>query len=176
MAVVWIGSRYFESLGVQVQRGRGFTAVDGMPGHDAAIVNQRFADTYFANADPLGQRIRLSQDKTDPRRRSGSRLSASRLPSGKLWRRARDRQSTCRSGLMLEPVRRILAGRVAEPAALAPLLRRTVASLDDSVTLHNVRPLNELLADSRLQPRLIGTVLSAFAVIACCCRWLVCTR
>ena len=60
----------------------------------------------------------------------------------------------------------ILAGRVAHPATLAPLLRKTVASLDPSVTLHNVRPLNELLADSRLQPRLVGTVLSAFAMIA----------
>jgi ABC-type antimicrobial peptide transport system permease subunit len=60
----------------------------------------------------------------------------------------------------------LLAGRVAEPATLAPLLRRTVASLDDSITLHNVRLLSELRADSRLQPRLIGTVLSAFAVIA----------
>ena len=134
VAVVWIGGRYFESLGVQVQRGRGFHG-SGWRRRvmTPPIVNQRFADAHFANADPLGQRIRLSQDKT------GSATAAvahdrRRLarPSGRLWRRARGRPSTSRSGLTPEPVRRILAGRVAEPATLAPLLRRTVASLDAS--------------------------------------------
>ena len=46
------------------------------------------------------------------------------------------------------------------------LLRREVASLDRDVTLFNVRPLTELLDDSRLQPRIIGTVVAAFASIA----------
>ncbi len=166
VAVVWIGSRYFESLGVQVQRGRGFTTLDGAPGHDAAIVNQRFADAHFANANPLGQRIRLSQDKTDPR------------PSP--WLTIVGVSPTIRQAVasgarpaVYLPLRThagagaaILAGRVAHPATLAPILRKTVASLDPTVTLHNVRPLNELRADSRLQPRLVGTVLSAFAMIA----------
>jgi putative ABC transport system permease protein len=166
VAVVWIGSRYFESLGVQVQRGRGFTAVDGMPGHEAAIVNQRFADRYFANTNPLGQRIRLSQDKADPRPPQWLTI----VGVSPTIRQAV--ASGARPAVYL-PLRThagagaaLLAGRVAEPATLAPLLRRTVASLDDSITLHNVRLLSELRADSRLQPRLIGTVLSAFAVIA----------
>jgi hypothetical protein len=33
---------------------------DGAPGHEAAIVNQRFASTFFPAADPIGQRIRLA--------------------------------------------------------------------------------------------------------------------
>jgi hypothetical protein len=47
-----------------------------------------------------------------------------------------------------------------------PLLRREIAATDPDVTLFNVRPLVELMDDSRLQPRLIGTVIAVFAGIA----------
>jgi ABC-type antimicrobial peptide transport system permease subunit len=49
---------------------------------------------------------------------------------------------------------------------VVPRLRREVASLDPEVTLFNVRPLADVLDDSRLQPRLVGTIAAAFAAIA----------
>src|SRR5882672_5602640 len=33
---------------------------DGTPGHEAAIVNRRFAAMYFPNEDPIGRRIRVT--------------------------------------------------------------------------------------------------------------------
>jgi putative ABC transport system permease protein len=56
--------------------------------------------------------------------------------------------------------------RTESAAAAVAALRTEVASLDPDVTLFNVRPLPDLRNDSRLQPRLIGTVLTAFAGIA----------
>src|SRR5262249_4037812 len=61
---VLIGSRYFDSLGLQLLRGRAFTNLDGTPGHETAIVNQLFASKVLAGVDPIGQRIRV----TDPSR------------------------------------------------------------------------------------------------------------
>jgi putative ABC transport system permease protein len=60
VATVSIGSRYLETLGIPLQRGRAFNPDDGLPGREYVIVSQRFADTYFAGADPLGRRIRLA--------------------------------------------------------------------------------------------------------------------
>jgi putative ABC transport system permease protein len=59
----------------------------------------------------------------------------------------------------------LIVGGPSNPAGVTPLVREEVASLDADATLFNVRPLDELLDDSRLQPRLIGTVLGVFAAI-----------
>ena len=63
-----IGPRYFETIGVTLTRGRGFDDLDGLPGHDHAIVNQRFAAMHFAGDDPIGRK-----DQTVERRPSGAR-------------------------------------------------------------------------------------------------------
>src|SRR5262245_14801636 len=54
-----IGPRYFETLGLQLLRGRVFDELDGTAGHDNAIVNQRFVAMHFPNEDPIGRLIRL---------------------------------------------------------------------------------------------------------------------
>jgi putative ABC transport system permease protein len=56
---VYVGARYFETLGLRVIQGRTFTSSDGQAGHQVAIVSQRFAAMHFPNEDPLGRRIRL---------------------------------------------------------------------------------------------------------------------
>lgn len=60
VSYLYIGPRYFETLGLRVLRGRQFTRQDGAAGQEAAIVNQRFAAMFFPDADPLGHRIRLT--------------------------------------------------------------------------------------------------------------------
>ena len=57
---LYVGPRYFETLGVQPIRGRAFTPTDGRAGFESAIVNQRFAAMFFPGEDPLGKRIQLT--------------------------------------------------------------------------------------------------------------------
>jgi predicted permease len=57
---VYVGARYFETLGVRPVRGRRFEARDGLPGQEGAIVNERFASMVFGQGNPLGRRIRLT--------------------------------------------------------------------------------------------------------------------
>lgn len=54
-----ISDGYFDALGVNLLRGRAFDRGDGLPGREAAIVNQRFVAMHFATEDPLGRRIQL---------------------------------------------------------------------------------------------------------------------
>src|SRR5262249_9291025 len=63
ITVVFVGPRYFETLGLNITRGRLFDANDGLPGHEVAIVNQRFASMQFGNEDPVGRRVRLSVEQ-----------------------------------------------------------------------------------------------------------------
>ena len=64
VSVVAVGPRYFETLGMQLRSGRPFAAVDGRPGYEAAIVNERFAAVFLGGADPVGRRIALRVAET----------------------------------------------------------------------------------------------------------------
>ena len=59
VAVVHIGGRYFETLALPVVNGRDFADGDTVSAQPVAIVNERFARTLFADADPVGTRIAL---------------------------------------------------------------------------------------------------------------------
>ena len=163
VSTIAIGPRYFETLGLRVVRGRDFTDRDG---EDAVIVNQRFVERYFPNANGIGRRIRLAAEGT----------ALTEAP----WQTIVGVSPTIRQSMasvarpvVYLPLRShstssaaIIVGGLSEPASVTPLLRRALASLDGDVTLFNVRLLSELLADSRLEPRLIGTLLGVFAGIA----------
>ena len=60
MTYVTVGSDYFRTLGLPILAGRAFTRLDGTPGHENAVVNERFATMFFPDRDPIGRRIRLA--------------------------------------------------------------------------------------------------------------------
>src|SRR5947209_17549199 len=57
-----VDPRYFDTIGLQLTRGRGFTDTDGTAGNVTAVINQRFVQMHFRQEDPIGHRIVLSMD------------------------------------------------------------------------------------------------------------------
>ena len=57
--VDYVSARYFETMGMQILRGRGFRDTDreGMP--RVAVINQTLARVRFGAGDPLGRRVAL---------------------------------------------------------------------------------------------------------------------
>ncbi|MBV9269285.1 MAG: ABC transporter permease [Acidobacteriaceae bacterium] len=53
------GDGYFDTLGVQLIRGRGFRQTDTATAPKVAVVNEEFAQKYWPNTDALGKRFRL---------------------------------------------------------------------------------------------------------------------
>ncbi len=60
-----VRENYFETLEIPRLRGRGFTAQDDARAPRVAIVNQTLARKFFPNQDPLGQRLRESDEGPD---------------------------------------------------------------------------------------------------------------
>jgi putative ABC transport system permease protein len=56
-----VTSGYFETFGIGLIRGRHFTEEDTAASPRVAMVNETFANRYFSDADPLTQRVILSQ-------------------------------------------------------------------------------------------------------------------
>jgi putative ABC transport system permease protein len=50
---------YFHTVARGLVLGESFSELDGTPGHEAAIVNQRFADVYLGAGSPIGHHLEL---------------------------------------------------------------------------------------------------------------------
>jgi putative ABC transport system permease protein len=164
VAVVTVGLRYFETLGLQLVRGRPFVAGDGTPGHETAIVNQQFVRRHFADADPLGHRIRLTSPSAP-----GSPTTWVTIigisPS--------IRQRTDGPGPVVyvpergEPMASatLIVRSQSEHGSIAALVREEVRSLDPDLPLFDVTPMTRLLAESRWPQRIFGSMFAVFASI-----------
>ena len=54
----YVLTNYFETMGIPIVRGRGFQPTDATSSGLVAIVNEKFADTFWKGRDPIGQRAR----------------------------------------------------------------------------------------------------------------------
>jgi hypothetical protein len=77
VSTVTISPRFFEVVGVPLVRGRTFHDMDGAPGAETVIINERLASQFFYGQDPIGRRLRFTQRETPP---------ASPAPPTPVWR------------------------------------------------------------------------------------------
>ena len=168
---ITIGSRYFETMGLQVTRGRIFDDADGTPGRDNAIVNQRFAAMYFGTEEPIGRRIRLNFDGPAPR---GSPEPTWMTIIGIAPTiRQRDIQDALPDPVVYvpwrsqDPITAVLAIRASgDAASLTNLVREEVRAVDPDLPLFNIRTMDEGLAMARWPYRVFGSMFVIFAFIA----------
>src|SRR5579872_923925 len=58
-----VDEHFFDTIGMELVRGRNFTANDKTDSRRVAIVNEQFAKSYWPNQDPIGKRIRVNDSK-----------------------------------------------------------------------------------------------------------------
>jgi putative ABC transport system permease protein len=168
VSVVDAGPGYFETLGVTIQRGRGFREADGTPGAEVIVINQRLATELLANEDPMGRRIRLMQGPKEdqpgpwltivgvsPTIRQGEVRALE--PSAVLYRPSRMSSSLSTA---------MLVRTTADPKSMIAAVREAAKALDQDQPLFDVRPLDEGIAQSRWPYSVFGTIFVILAVIA----------
>jgi predicted permease len=57
--VLWTGPRFFATMQIPILRGREITESDRQGSLAVAVVSERFAKSYFGDADPIGRRIHI---------------------------------------------------------------------------------------------------------------------
>jgi putative ABC transport system permease protein len=169
-----VDPRYFQTLGVGLIRGRGFTAADGNAGQEHAIINTRLAQMYFANEDPLGRQIVLSLDASMGDPPPGIPMSQTVTVVGIV---PNIRQ---RSGAQIDPdpiayvpftmqpraVMTLIARSTGDPHLLTPAVREEMRAIDPDLPLFNIRTMDEALAEARWAFRVFGSMFAMFALIA----------
>ena len=171
-----VDSRYFETLGVQLARGRAFLDTDGMPGHESAIINQQFAQMHFPGEDPIGRRITLSVDPNGdgpPGTPDAPTTQTATIVGIGPNVRQRNFQERDPDPVAYLPFRSdpgafvyLLARSDGEPAALTALIREEVRAIDADLPLFRIQTMDQNLAQQRWPFRVFGTMFAMFAGIA----------
>jgi putative ABC transport system permease protein len=161
-----IGSRYFETLGLSMRRGRSFDARDGLPGQETAIVNERFVTMYLPGPDAIGRRIRLIDSGSS--RASSAPLTIVGIAPTIRHTPARDASPVVYLPFRAQPAAtmEIMMRSRANSTASVSLLREEVRTLDADVPLYNISTLERLSQQSRWTQRALSSMLGLFAAIA----------
>jgi putative ABC transport system permease protein len=173
VSLVYVEPRYWETLGTKLLRGRGFDAVDGTPGHENAIINQRFAAMHFGNEDPIGRRVKISIERVP------GQPAPTRQPS---WVtviaiaptiRQRNIEEALPDPVMYLPLLAEAPANIAllvraprDAAALTTVLREEVRAIDPDLPLFNIQTMDQVLAQQRWPFRVFGSMFAIFALIA----------
>jgi putative ABC transport system permease protein len=161
---------YFEALGIELIKGRVFTAQDTPNTPTVVIVDQVLAQKYFPNEDPMGKR--LKQSLTSPsleivgivRHVEPNSLDGQPPAPAQFYLNFNQIPAERLPGY----VRRInlLTRTEVEPASLASAVRGQVTVLNKDQAVFNVRTMEQIVAQSVAPRRFSMLLLTVFAVVA----------
>ena len=170
VTMVGVGDDYFDALDLPLLRGRVFTAADGLPGQQSAIVNRRFVDIHFADEDPIGRRIKLELQNRAPDMPEPAWLTIAGVAPNIRQSGLRDpetdpvvyvphRTESPRAGVLI-------VRTPGDPAGVTALVRDTMRVLEPDLPLFNIQTLDQQLAEQRWEFQIFGTMFATFALIA----------
>jgi predicted permease len=155
-----ISDGYFASFGVRVSQGRDFGPQDAHDGVPAVIVNQTFARQHFGTESPLGRRVRMVGDSTEPWR------TVVGVAPDLLMDEVDDPNT---AGMYVPVAQRdarfmSLIARTAgsNPMAIAPAMREAVNRVDADLPLYFVDTLQGRINQSTWFYRVFGVLFMVF--------------
>ena len=166
VSTVTIGGQYFQTMGLSIVHGRSFTDIDGTTGHESAIVNERFVAVHFSDEDPIGRRIRLTDQNA---------------PAPPVWVTIVGISPSVRQrsqGSDVDPVvylplrdappanTALIVSNASDPSALAGLVREELRALNPDLPLYGFRTMEQVISESRLNGRVSQALVTIIACIA----------
>ena len=167
VSVVEIGPGYFETLGFTPTRGRAFSESDGTPGQVTAIVNERFVEMFFADADPLGHRIALMTEKAPLEAPRAWTTIVGVVPSIRQHAVPRPGPVGYLPIHAATPITATVMVRSRlDPASVATLVRDQARTIDPNVPLYRLRTLATAVVDATWNAR-VSEYLALSVTILC---------
>jgi putative ABC transport system permease protein len=162
-----VSPSYFDTLGIAIVRGRGFSAADTAAGVPVCIVSEAFVHQYLQGRDPLGVRIEVGMMAFGPSQpvmreivgvvRQTKQAPAEPRPVPHLYVPI-EQNAWWGTALAVEPSQ----GR-AEP--LAPVVRTALARVDPTLAIRQPRTIARVAADATARPRFRAVLVSAFGAL-----------
>ena len=153
---------FFETLGMPIVRGRGFTAADATTSTTVAVINQHMANRFWPNGDALGKHVFLDSARTRTWQIIGI------VADGKYRTLREDATPILWRPLTQSYVPRLtlIVRTQGEPLVLANAVRGELRALDAGVPLFKVRSLEQHIAAATGEERLAARVAGGFSLVA----------
>ena len=153
--------QYFETAGVGIDQGRGFTPADREDSIPVAIVNEKLADDSWPGQSAIGKRIQLPNEKTMRQvvgvARTANYSTLAEPPQGCVY----------------VPLEQAYADTMTlwvrtrgDPGPLMNSVRREVAAAGPEVLADGIRTGRRIVNDGLFQARVGVTLLSVFGLLA----------
>lgn len=158
-----VSADYFKTMGIPVERGRGFDATDNEDSPLVVIVNQSMARTFWSQENPIGQQLRLGGD-LKWRTIAGivgdvHHESLGIKPEPQLYV-----PYAQVSNVEARPT--IVLRTSIEPGNVTSALRKAVSEVDANVPLDQIETMKQIVSVSVGQSRFRTAVLLMFALLA----------
>jgi putative ABC transport system permease protein len=175
--VAQVTGDYFPSMGIPLLRGRYFTDADKAGAQLVMIVNQKLAQHYWPNQDPIGKRLRIgtAEMKTPWLTIVGEvadvKLSSPDEPTKEEYYGPVDQAEEEIGSLGSPDDLNGNGGYIVLRSALPPeqmenALRATVASIDPQLPLTQVQTMEQAVSESEAPRRFNTVLISSFAFAA----------
>ncbi len=157
----YVTPSYFDAVGIELERGRFFSAADGPTDPWVVVVDEAFAERFWPGEDPLGRRVAMEADDAPWRTIVGVvEPSYDGNDANEAWFLPLLQEPEGRSAEMID----VMAGLARGPAA-AGILRAAVTAADPALAVHSVAAMSDLRADVIGQDRLGAVIARAFAAV-----------
>jgi putative ABC transport system permease protein len=164
-----ISPNYFRALGIRLLRGRVFTWADDEKAPPVAIIDETFANTWFANQDPIGKRIMINAGHPPP---GGPPLQWTTIVGvvNHVKNYGVDQESRVEVYVpfmqsTLTQATLVVRGP-ADAATKGQAMRQAVREADPSLPVFSIRTMEEYFARTLTPKRLMMLVLALFAGVA----------
>jgi predicted permease len=165
-------SDYFRTMGIPIVRGRAFDAADANPAGMVAIVNQRFADTFWPGRDPIGLRVKPAWGDWVPwftvvGVAADVKQNGVDHPSGTELYFLVDQMAMAPSPLGRAPSTMHVVLRTSRrPEDVTSIIERTVREIDPTAPVTGMQSMDAVFADSIRRPLLLAKLIGVFAGLA----------
>jgi predicted permease len=156
-----VSAEYFQTMGIQIVRGRSFNDADNEQSRPVAVINQRLAEILWPEQDPIGRRFRSDGPWTEV---------VGVAPTGKYQFLFEDPQpyvylpiAQAYSALRVLQVRASIP-----PAALGPAVERAIRALEPNLPLYDVQTMTQSLGSGPgfFPIRVAAIAVAAFGLLA----------
>jgi putative ABC transport system permease protein len=159
-----ITPNYFRAMEIPLFAGRAFTDADTRDAPLVAIIDERLAQEYWPNENPLGKRIRTGLPARDNNWRS---------IVGVVGTVQHERLDAATRKMVYVPslqhptgFQTLVVRSLAPRESLIAAVRNVVKEMDPNLPITHVAMMREVIAESIWQPRLYAILFAVFAVVA----------
>ena len=159
-----VSSDYFQTMGIPLLSGRTYDARDGEDGQKVAIVNQVFANRFFAGSTPLGKRVGFGCEEKEGLCRTIVGVV------GNIRQESITDEVTPEIYLPFAQMRMngmtLMLRTSSDSLSLARAVRSEVLAIDKNQPIHDVKTLGQRVDESVAVSRSLMLLFTAFALLA----------